>query len=859
MSEQPRPEEIASIRDIAHGTTATHERRTAETERRASEERLVFLLRLNDALQPLSDPGAVQETASRLLAEHLAVTRVGYAEVEGSGYSVRREYARGVLPLIGQSPVIVGAQLVEAFRRGETVVVSDVGTDPRLTDEERASMKSRQIHAFVGAALFKDGRMVAAFGANHASPRRWTATDAELVRDVAERTWDAVGRTRAEAALRRQEQRLRLALEASAGGSWTWIAATNQVDWDERFRALYGFAPDQPATADAWPSRIHVEDRPRVLALLNELLTSKTKDSWEDTFRIVKPDGTVAWIQSRGRAERDAHGNVTRLTGLDLDFNEHRRSEEAQQARRDEEHDRALRTLLETVTQGIVSVDARGTVVTANDAFEAMFGWGAGELIGQSIERLLPSASRDAHATHRRNYFGAPRARLMGGGLQLVGQRKDGSRFPIEVSLNHVNTPDGARAFAFVTDITERQRAASVLQERTAELEHRTTQLSRMSSELTLAEQHAREQIAKTLHDGLQQLLVIAALNLEQQLNRDRQRGIAPSELISEAKHQLDQAIAAARSLNFELYPPVLQYSGLPRALTWLADWTRDKYKLDVRVTVDPQADSARKDVRTLLFESVRELLFNTVKHARTDRVALELALGADDQLCITVLDQGIGFDPAGLDERSKAGQVGWGLFSIRERLTLLGGTFEISSTPGKGTWVRLVAPRGTGQRTGVSDPSTVASIGLGSAGLASAGQTPDSSPSALRILIVDDHAAVRTALREILHQRPQLSVVGDAADGLEAIALAHRLRPDVILMDIAMPHMDGVEATMRIRAELPDIVILGLSMQPRNDIAHTLEQAGARGYFVKGVDTQRLIEHLLAVHASPRVRDRLD
>ena len=147
--------------------------------------------------------------------------------------------------------------------------------------------------------------------------------------------------------------------------------------------------------------RVHDDDRPRVLALLDEVLTSTTKDSWEHTFRIVRPDGTVAWIQSRGRADRDADGRVTRLTGLDLDITERRRIEEALQARRDEEHDRALRTLLETATQGIVSVDARGMIVTANRAFEAMFGWAADELIGQPIERLLPSVSARRARTPR--------------------------------------------------------------------------------------------------------------------------------------------------------------------------------------------------------------------------------------------------------------------------------------------------------------------------------------------------------------------------------------------------------------------------------------------------------------------------
>ncbi len=266
--------------------------------------------------------------------------------------------------------------------------------------------------------------------------------------------------------------------------------------------------------------------------------------------------------------------------------------------------------------------------------------------------------------------------------------------FPIEVTVNHVPKPGGGLAFVFVTDITERQRAAAVLHERTTELEYRTTQLSQMAWDLTLAEHHAREELANTLHDGLQQLLVVVALNLNQQLKRDTEVGATPSDLLVEAKQQLNEAIAVARSLNVDLFPPVLQRAGLPAALKWLANWTHDKYKLRVQITVDARADSARKDVRTLLFESVRELLFNAVKYAQAEHVALALELDGNEQLCITVTDQGVGFDLARLDDQSKTGQMGWGLFRIRERLTLLGGRMDIDSAPGRGTRVRLVAPR---------------------------------------------------------------------------------------------------------------------------------------------------------------------
>jgi CheY-like chemotaxis protein len=273
----------------------------------------------------------------------------------------------------------------------------------------------------------------------------------------------------------------------------------------------------------------------------------------------------------------------------------------------------------------------------------------------------------------------------------------------------------------------------------------------------------------------------------------------------------------------------VLHGSGLPAALTWLADWTRKQYGLVVQVSADPLANSDRKDERTLIFESVRELLFNAVKHARVDRVALNLVLNSDDTLCITVADQGAGFDPAKLVDRAKGGQVGWGLFSIRERLMLLGGRLDIESAPGRGTRFRLIVPRG-------DEPAA------GAAGFAPA--------HPLRILIVDDHAAVRSVFRGLLQERPELLVVGEAANGIEAIAEARAVRPDVILMDVSMPEMDGVEATRRIRAELPFIQILGLSTHVRGNDLHDIERAGAAGFFTKGVDTQRLIDHLLVVHA---------
>jgi PAS domain S-box-containing protein len=710
-------DQIALIEQTAERTWAAAERARAENALRHTEERHAFLLKLSDALRGLNDPADVQETAARLLGEHLQVNRVGYAEMEDHGYVIRREYTRGVAPLVGHGPSgTFGAALSESYRRGETVVVNDLSSDPRFTEAERVTMEGRQIAAFVGTTLVKNGKFLAAFGANNATPRDWTPTEIALVRDVAERTWDAVERARAEAALREREARLQLALDASAAGVWTWNAQTNRLDWDERVHAHYGLAPGGPRSLDRWISTLHEDDRQRVLDHFGRVLRCADDNDWNETFRIVRPDGTIRWMHGLGRAERDMDGRLTRIGGICLDVTERRRAEEALLARRE-----------------------------------------------------------------------------------------------------------------------------------TAALEYRTAQLSRLASDLTLAEHHAREQLAKMLHDGLQQLLLVAAVNLDQQLKRDAQLGVASDELVVQARSGLDEAIAAARSLSIELYPPVLQSSGLPAALTWLAEQTRKKYGLEVQISADPAANSGRKDIRTLLFESVRELLINAVKHAEADRVAIKLALDPDDALRITVTDEGVGFDPQALFDRAKTGRVGWGLFSIRERLTLLGGRFEIESAPGKGTMFRLIAPRGAAQ------DGAAAQDRLNRAGGERTTRSATSLPSvrALRILIVDDHASVRRVFRDLLQERREFVVVGEARDGVEGIAQARALRPDVILMDISMPHMDGIEATRRIRAELPLIQILGLSSQLWMEPVHPIEEAGAAGYFVKGVDMQRLIEHMLGIHAS--------
>jgi len=237
-----------------------------------------------------------------------------------------------------------------------------------------------------------------------------------------------------------------------------------------------------------------------------------------------------------------------------------------------------------------------------------------------------------------------------------------------------------------------RDEAERLVAERTLELDRRARQLSRLTSELTLAEQRERSRLAQVLHDHLQQLLVGARLQL--QLVRP-DAGSRDEERLGRALTFLAEAVAASRSLAHELNPPVLATGGLAAGLEWLAGWMEERHGLHVDLQLDPQVGDVREDVRVLLFQSVRELLFNAIKHAGVDHAQVVLLADGPDRVRVTVNDEGAGFRGEELwaDESRPTSVSGYGLLSIRERLTTLGGRLEIETAPGDGARFTLVSP----------------------------------------------------------------------------------------------------------------------------------------------------------------------
>lgn len=363
------------------------------------------------------------------------------------------------------------------------------------------------------------------------------------------------------------------------------------------------------------------------------------------------------------------------------------------------------------------------------------------------------------------------------------------------------------------------------VRERTAELALRAAQLRALAGELTLSEQRERGRMARILHDHLQQLLVGAKFRM---IALGNHSDLFVQQTIEEVGQLLDESIQASRSLTAELSPPILHEAGLNAGLEWLARWMRSKHGLSVELSMDPPVPLP-EDVKVLLFESVRELLFNVVKHSQTRSATVALRHGAGD-LQVMVSDPGCGFDVQSIPQAGIAA-AGFGLFTIRERLELMGGRLEVHSAAGKGSRCLLTVPLDATSPT--EPPQPLAPIECPEE-TSSRQRMARGVPAKIRLLLADDHVVMREGLAGLLEQATDIEIIGQAADGQEAVELATRLRPDVILMDISMPRLNGVEATRIIHRDQPEIRIIGLSMFDAADRAQAMREAGAVNYVIK-------------------------
>ncbi|HEU4684109.1 MAG TPA: PAS domain S-box protein [Nitrospira sp.] len=420
-----------------------------------------------------------------------------------------------------------------------------------------------------------------------------------------------------------------------------------------------------------------------------------------------------------------------------------------------------------------------------------------------------------------------------------------------------------ARLVGVHTDITDRKEAQVCLENfahelerevvsRTAALRQSQDQLRALATELTLTEQRERQQFASQLHDHLQQLLVVCKLKLN--YAKGLMDGIPSGPaLLKELDGAVSNALAYSRSLVAELSPPVLHQHGIMAAIKWLAHWMKENMNLTVIVETQQNSIPLPEAHNILLFQSVRELLINAAKYAGTGRATVRLHV-AETDLVIHVQDEGTGFDIATATlsgDSSKNVSSKFGLFSIRERMTALGGSLEIRSALGQGTEATLKLPLAV---LPSSQPNLQDRAGEQRPNFQEV--PPDRfrerRQAHVRVVLVDDHAMVRRGLRNLLENYPDVAIVGEAEDGEEAVVAADQLMPDVIIMDVNMPGMNGLEATRRIKQRHASTVVIGLSVNADRESLNAMRRAGAVALLTKGAEVSDIYRAMKnALHES--------
>jgi PAS domain S-box-containing protein len=656
----------------------------------------------------------------------------------------------------------------------------------------------------------------------------------------------------AEEALRENEDRLRLALEAGSMGVWDWNLHTNALNWSDNLEPIHGFAPGTfDGTFAAFQAIIHPDDRERVNAAITEALTSRSR--YEAEFRICWPDGSTHWMSGRGAVFCDAEGQPLRMVGTGMDITS-RKQAELEIAR--------LAAIVESSEDAIIGKTLEGIITDWNAGAEHLYGYTAAEVVGQPISLLVPPESKEDVPEVLVRIRRGERVTQ----YETVRMRKDGQRLQISLTVSPIVDRAGqiTGAAMIARDITARKRLEAALQARAEQIETQNEELQAQyeelqvqNEELASQDRHRNEFLAMLAHELRNPLApMVAAVEVLRLRTPDdpaleRQRQV----IERQARHLarlVDDLLDVSRVTQgkIALQKELVELTSLVEQAIQICRALVDERGHELTVTLPPEPLWLEADP-TRVVQILCNLVNNAARYTESPgRIELGVAR-AGDEAVIRVRDDGRGIPPELLPrifdlfvqgERSLArseGGLGIGLTLVQSLVEQHGGTVTVQSA-GSGEGSEFIV------RFPIAGAARLPAGHLESPLPPAAAAGADHGPPGRRVLLVEDNADAAETLAELIRRWGH--AVNVCADGRAALAAAADFRPHVVVLDIGLPGMDGYEVARRLQQEKPSTppLLVAVTGYGHDEARRRSEEAGFHHHLTKPVqltELRRLIE----------------
>jgi len=503
---------------------------------------------------------------------------------------------------------------------------------------------------------------------------QWAAANARLEKEVRERRDVELDLRVSEAGFREQAALLDITYDA--------IFVRNMenqiVYWNLGAERLYGWRQDE-ARGKVTHTLLQTIFPAPLAQIDSQLLKT---GSWEGELIHKRSDGSDVTVSSRWVLRRDPMGKPNAILESNRDITQRKREENK------------FRNLLESAPDSIVIVNRSGRIELVNAQTEKLFGYSREEIVGQLVEMLIPSRFHSRHAGNREAYSQSPQPRPMGVGLDLCGLRKDGTEFPVEVSLSPLETSEGTLISSAIRDVSERRRNEEQIQRLNSELQRRLAQLGIVNEELESFSYSVSHDLRAPLRhiDGFARILKDEhAANLSEEGKRYLERVLGAANHMG---HLVDDLLNLARIGRKEMVREKVQLKDVVRrAIAEMAPETQGR-EIEWRIGPLPEIECDPGLAR----QALSNLLSNAAKFTRTRNPAV-IEIGSrqmNGRKAIYVRDNGVGFDPKYADKLFGVFQrlhrqdefegTGVGLATVRRIIRRHGGEVWAESKPGCGT-----------------------------------------------------------------------------------------------------------------------------------------------------------------------------